>query len=268
MWPESELQLRNLDLQIAAVWLDNGRPFVELFLFDGPELQGRLTRFARVHTPTIPLPVMLDDPSLKNQARSLLGGEFSTHGRRFSAASEFTDTAQQFFQTQLSGPWPMGTATLTKAPTFSWDGYSLWRQYGTGPKSAALRVTWDFQIEDTQYGATNGSAYFDVVFGRPGGAQPISASMGGGGASVPQPWAGTGRPPDDPSARWVGYMNEVISLYWPWVLGPSIGNLAGPSAGSVFFLPGRSANVPHAASDWELIEIGHTDDDATLVLIP
>ena len=62
VWPESELQSRFLDRGISKVWLNNWRPFVELFLFDGPDLQGRMARFARVWTPNADLPIELDEP--------------------------------------------------------------------------------------------------------------------------------------------------------------------------------------------------------------
>ena len=98
VWPESELQPRFLDRRISKVWLNNWRPFVELFLFDGPDLQGRMARFARVWTPNADLPIELDGPSLRGQARSLLGGEFNTPGRRFSASAQLTQAAEQWLR--------------------------------------------------------------------------------------------------------------------------------------------------------------------------
>ena len=80
------------------MWLNNWRPFVELFLFDGPDLQGRMARFARVWTPNADLPIELDDQSLRGQARSLLGGEFNTPGRRFSASARLTQAAEQWLR--------------------------------------------------------------------------------------------------------------------------------------------------------------------------
>ena len=63
VWPVAALQQAQLDQAISAVWEDNIRPFVELFLFDGPDLQGGLVRVARVHTLTVQLKLHLDSHS-------------------------------------------------------------------------------------------------------------------------------------------------------------------------------------------------------------
>jgi len=45
--------------------------------------------------------------------------------------------------------------------------------------------------------------------------------------------------------------------------------LAGTSPGSMRILPGRSTAVPTPpVTHWGLIELGQTDDDATIVLSP
>ena len=71
VWPVATLQALVLDQAISAVWQDTVLPFVELFLFDGVDLEGRLTRIARVQTGVPELELVLDAPSLDNQSRSL-----------------------------------------------------------------------------------------------------------------------------------------------------------------------------------------------------
>jgi hypothetical protein len=51
VWPESELLSRQLSQSISAVWQSNYPAFLELFLLDGPDLQGQMARFARISTP-------------------------------------------------------------------------------------------------------------------------------------------------------------------------------------------------------------------------
>jgi len=97
VWPVVTLQQLQLDQAISAEWEDNSRPFVELFLFDGPDLQGRLARFVRVQTATIELEVALDGPTLNDQSRSLLGSARSIPGRRFSAEQELGGAVTQAF---------------------------------------------------------------------------------------------------------------------------------------------------------------------------
>ena len=266
VWPESELQSRRIDRRISNVWLNNWRPFVELFLFDGPDLQGRLARFARVWSPNADLPIELDDQSLRGQARSLLGGEFNTSGRRFSASAQFTQAAEQCFKSAMAHS-PYGTATLTRAPQFSWDGYDDWLKHPSDPKRAALRVRWDFQIDDVDYGITVGSVTCDYTFRCP----PINwAGAGWDWGDIPFPWCGgdpfgVGGPPLPP--RWGAYLNIYLFDQLAGQLQGLLRDLAGSPTNSMLVLPGQSTAIPQAPQ-LDLKEIGQTTDDATIVFFP
>ena len=162
--PVGALQQSQLDRAISAVWQSNTRPFVELFLFDGPDLQGRLIRFARVTTPVYPLPIVLTAPNgFNDQARSLLASSRSLPGRRFSARqhllSLLTTSPAQHAQA------PFGTITLTQPPQFSWDAYKWWQSNPSyHSKTAALRMRVDFEVDDVAYGGIVGFQTWDVMF--------------------------------------------------------------------------------------------------------
>src|SRR5262249_30086297 len=112
VWPVATLQQLQLDQAISAVWENNLPPFVELFLFDGPDLQGRLARFVRVHTGRRQPEIVLDASTWAKQARSLLGSSRSIPGRRFSAQDELSGAVSLTFAQWLSksGVNQFGTA--------------------------------------------------------------------------------------------------------------------------------------------------------------
>src|SRR5262245_60191615 len=114
VWPVANLQAAHLDQAISAVWQDNNTPFVELFLFDGPDLQGRFVRVVRVNTPETQLVLELDAPGLDDQARSVLGSARGGPGRRFSANQELKAAVESTFWQWASEPvvTQFGTALL------------------------------------------------------------------------------------------------------------------------------------------------------------
>src|SRR5262245_61082058 len=180
VWPVATLQQLQLDQTISAVWQDNIRPFVELFLFDGPDLQGRLTRIVRVQTAIPQLELVLDAPSLNDQSRSLVGSARSIPGRRFSAKQELIGVVIQAFSEWVSqsGVNQFGTASLAEPPQFSWDGYDIWLSSGGSfppmPKTAALRIRLVIRIDDILYGTTTASGVFDYMLKRTGGVTPVA----------------------------------------------------------------------------------------------
>ncbi len=271
VWPVATLQQVQLDQAISSVWQDNTRPLVELFLFDGADLQGRFNRFVRVQTNVLELQVVLDASSLDDQTRSLLGSARSIPGRRFSADQQlggavtlvFSEWASQSDVTQF------GTASLVEPPQFSWDGYDNWLRssgaFPPPPKTAALRISLFFRIDDVLYGTTTASLLTDIILQRTGGATPVDLVDNRGTGNIPHPWAG-GVPPGD--IRWSVIVMD-LSFRLGNVVAQQIGLLAGASPGSVRILPGRSALIPNPPSThWGFIEIGRTDDDATIVLSP
>src|SRR5262249_48702810 len=272
VWPVATLQQLNLDQAISAVWQTNSQPFVELFLFDGPDLQGRFTRIVRVQTPEPPLDLVLDDPGLDDQSRSLLGSVRSTPGRRFSAAQELTSTVELAFSQwaadfeQYNG---FGTITLTDAPRFTWDGYQQWLNssgwFPPLPKTAALSVQIFFRIDDVDYGSTTGSMLAPIGLRRIGGTNPITGTFIGGQTNLPQPWAGNWYP----TIRWDEPISIGLSASIAEAVETKVGVLAGPLPGSIRIFPGRSTTIPSPPSThWGLIELGRTDDDASIVLSP
>lgn len=272
VWPEKELQSRHIDRRISQVWLNNWRPFVELFLFDGPDLQGRMARFARVWTPNADLPIELDEQSLRGQARSLLGGEFNTSGRRFSASARLTQAAEQCFASAVAAS-AYGTATLTRAPQFSWDGYDGWLRVPPGTpqtysvnKRAALRVRWDFQIDDIEYGITVGTMTAENSFLCPGDLRPIQWEGSSISHDVPPPWRG-GSHDFPPPHRWGMLLNYNVGLEFARQLQGLLLDLAGSPPNSMLVLPGQSTAIPQAPQH-DLREVGQTTDDATIVFFP
>jgi hypothetical protein len=272
VWPEATLQRLQLDQAISAVWEDNVPPFVELFLFDGADLQGRFIRFARVHTNVRQLEVVLDASSLKDQSRSLLGSVRRIPGRRFSAEQELGGAVTQVFSewSQRSDVKQFGTASLAEPPHFSWDGYDDWlkssSRYPPLPKTAALRIHLVIRIDDVLYGTTTASTVIDTILQRTGGTTPIQWVEDLGTINVPAPWCGG---IDPGTIRWCILIEDALIRPLSTVVAQQIGLLAGASPGSVRMLPGRSARVPNPPSThWGLIEIGRTDDDATIVLSP
>jgi len=270
VWPVATLQQLQLDQTISAVWQDNFRPFVELFLFDGTDLQGRLTRIARVQTAIPQLELVLDAPSLNDQSRSLVGSVRSIPGRRFSAEQELGGAVTQAFSEWVSqsGVNRFGTASLVEPPHFSWDGYDIWLNSGGSfppmPKTAALRIRLVIRIDDILYGTTTTSGVFDTMLKRTGGATPVGWVEDRSFTNIPDPWSG-----DPGNVRWDEYFGEILLLQLSNVLAQRIGLLAGPSTGSLRILPGRSVQVPTPPSThWGLIELGRTDDDCTIVLAP
>jgi hypothetical protein len=272
VWPVAFLQAVQLDQAISAVWESNLRTFVELFLFDGTDLQGRLARFVRVYTDENQLEIVLDAPTLAGQARSLLGSSRSIPDRRFSAFEQLIVAVELTFAQWLSqsGVSQFGTASLVTLPQFSWDGYHIWLNSDPNnipptPKTAALRIHLVIRIDDVLYGSTTASGDFDTMLQRTGGANPIVWTEGFSTGDVPQPWGGD--VPDN--VRWAYYFIDILSDQLTNVVAQQVGLLAGPSPGSVRILPGRSAQVPTPPStSWGLIEIGRTDDDSTIVLSP
>jgi hypothetical protein len=258
-----------LDGEISAVWENNRLPFVELFLFDGPDLQGRLARFVGVHTDKLPPETVLDASTLAKQARSLLGSSRNIPGRRFSAQDELSGAVSLKFAQWLSqsGVNQFGTASLVEPPHFSWDGYNIWLSSGGSippvPKSGALRIRLVVRIDDVLYGTTTAWSEIDSVLQRTGGANPVVLVEEQGTGYLPDPWAGS---PDNP--RWAEYFFDLLSIELSQdVVAQQIGLLAGASPGSIRILPGRSTKVPTPPST-SLIEIGRTDDDSTIVLSP
>jgi hypothetical protein len=272
VWPVAILQQLQLDQTISAVWEDNFRPVVELFLFDGTDLQDRLTRIARVQSPVPQLELVLDAPSLDNQSRSLLGSVRSTPGRRYSSEQELGGAVTLAFSEWLStsGVSQFGTASLTEPPHFSWDGYAIWLASGGTfpplPKTAALRIHLTIRIDDVLYGITTASLVTDTVLKRTGGTTPIVFVTQQSFTNVPPPWVGNVSAGD---IRWGFYIGQVLGLDLSNTVVQQVSLLAGSSPGSVRILPGRSTHVPNPPSThWGLIEIGRTDDDSTIVLSP
>jgi hypothetical protein len=265
-WPVAFLQAVQIDQAISAVWEDNVRPFVELFLFDGTDLQGRFVRYARVQSDVKELVTVLDPPpGLSKQARSLLGSSRSIPGRRFSAEHELSVPVSVTFDQWRSEDFThqYGTASLVEPPKFSWDGYDTWMNSGYSPlpKTAALRIQLVIRIDDVLYGTTTVSAHFDTILQRTGGTNPVAWAYGTGGWGVPPPWDGTSA-----NMRWgvglddlLGFLNTLVAQ--------QVGLLAGPSPGSVRILPGRSTQVP-TPTNIGISQIGRTDDDSTIVLSP
>jgi hypothetical protein len=261
----SMLQQLQLDQAISAVWQSNVHAFVELFLLDGPDLQGRLLRFARVSTSVAPLPVELGATAgLNDQTRSLLASSRSLPGRRYSANQHLLGLLTSSMAQHAQAPF--GTITLTQTPRFSWDGYYWWQKYASVvPKTAALRMRVDFRIDDVSDGQIVWSQIWDGIFERPGGAKPVQWHFAAAGLKVPQPWGGS----DDLSnPRWNRYISRerrrVLDAF-----AVAIGQLAGAAPGGLRIFPGRSAVVPSPpTTHWGLIEVGRTDDDATIVLSP
>jgi hypothetical protein len=272
VWPVATLQQLQLDQTISAVWQDNIRPFVELFLFDGPDLQGRLTRIVRVQTAIPQLELVLDAPSLNDQSRSLVGSVRSIPGRRFSAEQELSGVVTQAFSEWVSqsGVNQFGTASLVEPPQFSWDGYDIWLSSGGSfppmPKTAALRIRLVIRIDDILYGTTTASGVFDYMLKRTGGVTPVAWVEERSFTNVPDPWRGDVSAGD---VRWGYYFGQILGLQLTDVLVQGISLLAGASPGSLRILPGRSTGVPNPPSThWGLIELGRTDDDCTIVLSP
>ena len=275
VWPVATLQMLSLDQAISAVWQTNTLPFVELFLFDGIDLQGGFARIARVQTPVPPLELVLDDPRVDDKSRSLLGSVRSIPGRRFSGEQELSGVVTLAFSDWLSqsGVSQFGTASLAEPPRFSWDGYDVWLNggiiYPPPPKTACLRIQLVIRIDDVLYGTVTATYVVDHMFRRTSGGTPVAWTYQRAWISnLPSPWRGGFDPPSDP-IRWSYYILDLLGLRLEDLLTQHIGQLAGPSPGSIRILPGRSTIVPTPPSThWGLIELGRTDDDCTIVLSP
>ena len=269
IWPVASLQLAQLDQAISSVWQDNYRPFVELFLFNGTNLQGQFARIARVQSPVTQLELQLDDLTVNNQSRSLLATARSIPGRRFSAKQELDQVVTATITQWASTATWFGQASMTQPPTISWDGYDLWFYYmgefPVPPKSAALRIEFPYQVNDTLYGATSGQFRMEVLLDRTGGANPISWSISQTHPGLPQPWVGTGL---GPTSRW-GWVVTGLTAMLVEALEQQIGQLAGTAPGSMRILPGNATAMPNPpATHWGLIEIGNTTDNATIAFYP
>jgi hypothetical protein len=274
VWPVATLQQLQLDQAISAIWQSNIFPFVELFLFDGPDLQGRFARFTRVQSPVNQLVLGLDAPTLDDQSRSLLGSARSIPGRRFTAGQQLISAVGAAFNEWVSqsGVNQFGTAalgTVLEFPHFTWDGYDIWLSSSRVPplpKTAALRIHLVIHIDDVLFGSTTASAVSDTILQRTGGATPVRWVYNRGTDQVPDPWRGGVSPGD---IRW-GVFIADLSLRLANAVAQEIGLLAGASPGSVRIFPGRCTVVPDPSNptDFGSIEIGRTDDDATIVLSP
>jgi hypothetical protein len=263
--PVGKLQQLHLDQAISAVWQNHRRPFLELFLFEGTDLQGRQLRIARVQTSVNELPVVLGSgASLNDRTRSLLGSVRNVPGRRFSAKQQLLSLVTSILSQHAQAPF--GTITLIQPVQFSWDGYAAWQASpNTLPKTAALRVRVDFRLDDVSHGQFVGFQNWDVVLRRDGGATPVEWVLGSASPGVPQPWAGS---VDLSNPRWQRYISRQRRRVHE-AFAQAIGQLAGATPGAVRILPGRSGEVPSPPSThWGLIETGRTDDDATIVLSP
>ena len=268
VYPVAKLQAQQLDQSISAVWQDNFPAFSELFLFGGADLRGSYMRFARVKTPVTPLPISLAGSSFDNQTRSVLGSIRSGGGRRFSATDTLTATVTLAFSNRSTTPH--GTMVLTQPPRFSWDGYALWLAAGIfpNPKVAGLTTRLDFRIDDVAFGSTHGTFIHNLKMVRPGVPEPVMHGGASGLIGIPQPWRGDSSPPN---ARWGKVLDNLFLHLGQHIEGipKAISQLAGPGPGSILILPGHSTAVPTPpATHWGLVETGHTDDDATIVLLP
>jgi hypothetical protein len=261
--PVAILQQLQLDQAISAVWQDHKRPFLELFLFDGADLQGRQIRFARVKTSVNELPVVLGG-EFNDRTRSLLASVRNVPGRRFSAKEHLLELATSSLSQHSQAPF--GTITLTQPLRFWWDGYSNWlARPNTLPKTAALRMRVDYRLNDISHGPLESTQLWDVVLRRDGGAKPVVWVLSSAIQAIPQPWAGS---IDASNPRWQRYVSRerrrVHDLF-----ATAIGQLAGTAPGAARILPGRSTAVPSPpATHWGLIESGRTRDDGTIVLSP
>ncbi len=283
VYPEAVLQTLQLDQAISAVSFDPNTPnFAELCLFDGPDLQGSFVRIAQERSATKPPHVVLTPATLNDQARSLLGSVHLVPGRRFSATTLFTASATAAFLTGPSGlPAGFGTISLLGPPRFSWDGYEGWREHGPSlfnRKCAALRVEFDFHLEDALHGPVDGTGIIDVtpVLRSPvpdGVAPHVLSIITRQEITLPQPWAGgffTGHPS---TWRWKHFLGrrlgDVVSA-----IAQGVDSLASAPPQTLRILPGRSLQpgysvvFPPAGPRSPLVEAGHTTDDATIVLNP
>ncbi|MBM4206416.1 MAG: hypothetical protein FJ194_20110 [Gammaproteobacteria bacterium] len=240
IWPERELAARGLSQNIAAVWQDNSVPFIELFLFDGPDLQGTFQRTLRVQTPNKAVPIIISHPpGQPDRTRSLLGWSYATAGRRFSAKELLTTLAIDSFN-GLSAV-SLGTVSLVGEPAFGWDGYAQFLAT-QDPQSriASLLIEWEVLINDVQFGPTVGRIRSTLLLKRSPGAVSITVT-GSTTTNIPAPWRnGT---------------NVANPYRWSWHLGTSLlsfttvcrnllSALAGTALGIVRIAPGRCLTTP------------------------
>jgi hypothetical protein len=177
--------------------------------FEVPHL-GSFARIAQERSATKPPHVVLNSSTLDDQARSLLGSVHLVTGRRFSAAALFTAPATAAFLTGPSGLPNFGALSLLGPPRFSWDGYAGWREHGASfpyRKCAALRVEFDFHLDDLVHGPVDGTGITDIT---PILRSPVPNSVAPHVFSIvtrqeialPQPWAGEGSTSHPSTWRW------------------------------------------------------------------
>jgi len=261
IWRTHDLQKAGLYNNISAVWQNHTVPFVELFLFDANYLQGSFVRIARVSGPIPQSKIVLDDATLNNRVRSLLASVHTGSERRFGATQALADVVTQRFAQDSSAPF--GTVSLLGPPRFAWDGYAESAYFPT--KEAGLRVEMSLRLDDNSYGTVNCTAGGAFIYERTGGPEPVREAGGQIWHTVPQPWAGN----DTDTVRWSEYLLAVMELLIGGFIPTQIGLIVGPSPGSLRILPGRSTALkPKGAYQWRVVETGHTDDDATIVLSP
>ncbi|MHC2287713.1 hypothetical protein ACVIJW_003583 [Bradyrhizobium barranii subsp. barranii] len=190
----------------------------------------------------------------------------NTSGRRFSASARLAQAAEQCFASAVAAS-AYGTATLTRAPQFSWDGYDGWlRVPSTVNKRAALRVRWDFQIDDIEYGITVGTMTAENSFWCPGDLRPIQWDGASISNDVPPPWRG-GFHDIEPPSRWRMLLIYKVAIEFGRQLEGLLLDLAGSPPNSMLVLPGQSTAIPQAPQH-DLREVGQTTDDATIVFFP
>ena len=135
------------------------------------------------------------------------------------------------------------------------------------PKTAALRIHLVIRIDDVLYGTATATCVIDTMLKRTGGVTPVQWVDQGILLFIPDPWRGD--IPPGGQIRWSYYIGQILGVNLSNLFAQRIGALAGPSPGSMRILPGRSTAVPTPpTTHWGLIEIGQTDDDATIVLSP
>jgi hypothetical protein len=136
-----------------------------------------------------------------------------------------------------------------------------------------LRVRWDFQIDDVDYGIHVGSVTADYTFRCPGYRGPIDVFDSSCTIAIPRPWFGGYA--GQPNYRWGLNMHDSLWFGFGRQLEGLLIGLAGSPPNSMLVLPGDSTAIPQAPQ--LLKEIGQTmlgvhafpsRPDATIVFFP